>query len=350
MFPRPISHSPRRSGTGFSLVEIMVGLTIGMLGLAIMAQVFALAEGQKRTTTGGADAQTNGAIALYALQHDIRLAGHGGTDLKLFECSVLLRAGVTLSAMAPVVINSASIPAGDANTDTLLVVYGNTNGSPQGDGVTSQPSTAIFAVQTPTSFAVNDRVIATLQNRPTPCALTLDQVANVASPNVTVATGAAGMSNGTLFNLGQTPKILAYAVRGGNLTQCDYMVNDCSNAASTGNEAIWVPTDSNIVSMKAQYGRDTSVPMDAIVDVYDQTTPASACGWAMVSAVRLALVARNALYEKTAVTATAPTWVGTATDPVVLTANADWQNYRYKVLQTVAPIRNVAWMGAQAGC
>ena len=57
MFSCLISHRPRRRVTGFSLIEIMVGLTIGVFGLIVMAQVFAIAEGQKRTTTGGADAR-----------------------------------------------------------------------------------------------------------------------------------------------------------------------------------------------------------------------------------------------------------------------------------------------------
>ncbi|MCX7179106.1 MAG: prepilin-type N-terminal cleavage/methylation domain-containing protein, partial [Proteobacteria bacterium] len=55
---------------GFSLVEIMVGMVIGMLGIIVMMQIFALAEGQKRSTTGGGDAQNTGAIALYGLQRD----------------------------------------------------------------------------------------------------------------------------------------------------------------------------------------------------------------------------------------------------------------------------------------
>ena len=48
-----------RLSAGFSLVEIMIGMVIGMLGIIVMMQIFALSEGQKRTTTGGGDAQNN---------------------------------------------------------------------------------------------------------------------------------------------------------------------------------------------------------------------------------------------------------------------------------------------------
>lgn len=353
-----------RRSTGFGLVEIMIGMVIGMLGIIIMMQVFALSEERKRTTTGGGDALTEGVMALYALQRDIRQSGYGIGDVKVLGCNMLLRAGVTLTAMAPVTINHASIPAGDANTDTLLVVYGNTNGSPQGDGITAQPAATQYAVQTPTSYVANDWVVAAPQTRT--CAttaggvpvLTLDRVVSVASPNVNVTTGVAGMSGGTLFNLGQTPRVVAYAIRSGNLTMCDYTASDCSAAGSTGNAAVWVPIANNIVSLRAQYGRDTTGTMDGVVDVYDQTTPTTICNWARTSAVRLALVARSAQFEKTAVTAAAPVWegssannpTGSAASPINLTGNATWQNYRYKVFQTVVPVRNIAWMGVVTGC
>ena len=392
----PSTTLKRPDSRGFSLVEIMVGMVIGMLGIIVMMQVFALAEGQKRATTGGGDAQNNGAIALYGVQRDIRQAGWGNSDLKVIGCDVLLPStrnaaappAVTLNPMAPVTINHPGIPAGDLNTDTLLVVYGNTNGTPQGDGFVAANAVATtFQVQTPTSFVVNDWVIAIARTRPaqpTSCGTIMDRVNCVgiacaaavpSAANVVVATGAAvnsllgGTPSSTLYNLGQTPKILAYAIRNGNLTLCDYMTSDCGAAGNTDNATIWAPIASNIVSLRAQYGRDTTilaapatVTMDGIVDVYDQTTPTlqtaanvapaptTGCGWARISAIRLVLVARSGQYEKDPVTAAAPAWLGTATTPIDLSANTDWAHYRYKIFQTVVPVRNIAWLGAQTGC
>ena len=393
-------------------------MVIGVLGLIIMMQVFTLSEEQKRATTGGGDAQGSAAIALFGLQRDIRLAGYGASDPKLLGCSVLLRAGVTLAAIAPLTINHASIPAGDANTDTLLLVYGNSNGSPQGDSIPAPPAPAgagvaphTNAVPPPTSFFPAERVTPTPQNRASPCSLTLSTISGTgtgSSANVTVTagTGVAGMSNGTLFNLGQASRVMAYAIRGGNLTRCDYMVNDCGNAANSGNAAIWVPIANNIVSLKAQYGRDTMLglnpldtTMDGVVDWYDQITPygpsamapsppnpapqgtaqpappmnagaagpSYQCAFARISAVRLALVARSASSEKTAVTLAAPIWDGSAAptppdpptagdstgwaaNPIDLSGNASWQNFRYRLIQTVVALRNVAWQGVPSGC
>jgi type IV pilus assembly protein PilW len=360
-FPR----SEYRRHKGFSLVEVMVGMVIGMIGIIVMMQLFSLTEGQKRATTGSGDAQSAGAIALYGLQRDIRQSGYGITDIRLLGCNILLRAGVTLNSIAPVTINHASIPAGDPNTDTLLIVYGNSNSSPQGEVITDQTSAATppYTVAALASFLVNDRVIAAPATRLTPCSLMLDTVTGVGA-NVAVTTGSAGMGQGTLFSLGQAPKVLVYAVHRGNLTVCDYMTSNCAAACTMTDgpaatavggscNASWVPIASNVVSLRAEYGRDTSIPMDAIVDTYDQTTPATACGWSMAAALRLALVVRSGQFEKTVVTAGAPVWAGTTSAtpvPINLTTEANWQNYRYKLYQTTVPLRNVSWLGVQAGC
>ncbi|MFZ2302446.1 MAG: PilW family protein [Gallionella sp.] len=374
-----IAPSQLKESAGFSLVEIMVAMAIGLLGMLIMLQVYSNSEAQKRTTAGGDDAQNAGAIALYGLQRDIQQGGWGISSINLLGCNVQLRAGppaVTLNAIAPVTINHASITGQDANTDTLVIVSGNGNGGQEGDTVNSQLlGNTVYTVASPNEFTAGDRVIA----RPTtlPAACTLDTVTGVGVPgtaDVTVTTGLAGMTNGTLFNLGQTQKIRAYAIRGGNLTVCKYVDinpvtgvdsgNDCGNAANNGNTAIWVPIANNIVSLKAQYGRDTNAaPMDGIVDTYDKTTPTTACGWVSTSSIRVALVARNVQSTQASVTPAAPVWEGTSTvaasaplpanvaDPIdISSTNANWQNYRYKVFQTIVPIRNIAVKGVQTGC
>jgi len=328
----------------------MVGLVIGMLAMIVVMQVFSLFEGQKRTTTGAGSAQNTGAIALYTLQRDIQEAGFGTSQLNFIGCGVTLTSSYTLSTMAPVIINSTDIPAGDTNTDTLLVTYGDTNGPTEGDGITAQPSSATYAVQTPTAFNTSDIVIAEPQSRPSPCSLTMDTVSSISSSNVTVASGVSGMANGTLYNLGKSPTVRAYAIHSGKLTMCDFLTSNCGDATKITDTTVWAPIASDVVSLRAQYGQDTSSPMDGIVDSYGQTSPTTACGWVKTPAIRLALVARNGQYNKNAVTTTAPSWLGSASTPINLTSDTNWQHYRYKVFQTVAPMRNITVMGVQSGC
>ncbi len=353
----------------------MVALAIGMLASIVMLQMFALSEERSRSAVTGSDAQSNGAVTFYQLQSNVARAGYGLNVPALFNCNATwaVASGSNIAKtvrMAPVTINPvftpgvALIPAGDPNTDTLLVMYGNSDGQPEGNRADSSASPT-YTVQMASSFNVGDRVLA----MPTACTadLVIDRVTIVAATTVTVATGAAGSS---LFNLGRGPNslptaagpngptIMAYAIRGGNLTACDFMINDCSLAANTGNAAVWEPIASHIVSLRAQYGHDTAAAahMDGFVDSYNQTTPTSSCDWARVSAVRVALVARSAQFEKTAVTPAAPVWDGSADAAINLskkpdnTDNPDWMNYRYKLFQSVIPLRNIAWMGVTTGC
>lgn len=395
------------ANAGFSMVETMVGLLIGMVGVVVIMQVFALSEAQRRTITGGGDAQTSGAVALQILQRDIRMSGHGWPIFNMAGCGLLLPNGVTLNTMAPLVINDANmVPAGDPNTDTVLILYGNGNSLPKGDPINaSAPSGAnyVYTLNFPT-VAVGDRAIAIPQgmvngSQPSPCTLILATVTAVAQTavgpppvnSVTVSSGLAA-ANGRLYGFGPTPVARAYAVRNGNLTVCDYMVNNCADAAKVGDAAVWVPIAGSIVSLRAQYGRDTRAsPLPPspdgtiypIVDLYDRSTPPlnvpdpanakykAQCGWVRIAAVRLALVARSSQFEKDdgaggnqQVTAKAPTWTGSTAgnpagseaDPFDLSKNPDgsdnkdWQNYRYKVFETVVPIRNPIWQGVNSRC
>jgi type IV pilus assembly protein PilW len=359
---------------GFTLVEIMVAMVIGLLGVLVIMQVFALFEGQKRATSGGADAQNNGVINLYGIERDIRQSGWNLTAPNFIGCNATLPNGYTIP-LAPVTINppDSLVYHGDTNTDTLLVVYGNSNGASEGDVIDAQLVTNQYAVATPTAFNTNDLVVAEPKTRPSPCNLIME-TATVPLPkvNVYVTTGVTGMVTGNLYNLGPRPRILAYAIRNGTLTVCDYMASDCSNSALTSTGSVWVPIGDNIVSMRAQYGRDTNASMDGVVDTYDQATPTTNCGWLKTSAIQIVLVARSAQPEKPGIVATSDSaidWSGQSDSasgitpsilsaPISLTATSvptgySWNNYRYKIFETIIPLRNIATVLAlskDAGC
>ena len=55
---------------GLSLIELMVGVVIGMIAIIIIMQVAITFEGQKRTTVGTAGAMDEGAVGLFTLRKD----------------------------------------------------------------------------------------------------------------------------------------------------------------------------------------------------------------------------------------------------------------------------------------
>ncbi|MEI7432294.1 MAG: PilW family protein, partial [Betaproteobacteria bacterium] len=213
-----------------------------------------------------------------------------------------------------------------------------------------------------------------------------------------------------LFNLGITPSVRVYAIRNKNLTVCDYRANDCGNTTdannTTPNGDVWVPVANNVVSLRAEYGRDTTSAaasatvlagsMAGVVNVWDQVRPTNttppvptvssnstkdtyACGLIRTSAVRIALVARSSQPEKTLdwplltqhVTPSERAWTNRvwmgSDDAAKAIDSAEavrvgifppspdvnwptWQDFRYKVFQTVVPLRNITSQGVLAEC
>ena len=101
----------------------------------------------------------------------------------------------------------------------------------------------------------------------------------------------------------------------------------------------------------------TYVLGDGIIDSFDNTAPVTSADWTQVLAVRIGILARIGNYEKPSVpggncdaTTAMPTWAGSATDAFtainVATATSQDRCFRYRVFETVIPLRNMIWRGA----
>jgi len=112
------ARSGRRSG-GFSLVELMVGVGIGLLCTLVIATVLGATEGRRRGTMQGSDMQVSGSLALYNLQREIATAGYGfANDGAEVGCQLQAKyngAAVTAlpSVLAPVFVTEGANGASD---------------------------------------------------------------------------------------------------------------------------------------------------------------------------------------------------------------------------------------------
>lgn len=350
----PSNKRPTFRQTGFSLVEIMIGLTIGLLATLVIMQVLSVFEAQKRSTTGTADAQTNGSIALYSIGRELQVAGYPlmpvSTDSPLL-CTTLTIDGVVDNSvpnrLSPVVITDGGAAAGAS--DTLTIRYGDT---PSG-GIPTQ----INGVGSPTA---NDITVASnfgcqpgdeaLVVNGTACALT--DVSNGAS-----AVSAAGVVPATvnLQYMNVTAAGANFACLGQNWDEVIYAVNNGSLVRDGS------PIVADIVNIQAQYGVSATAQSNQVTQWVD----ASGGTWAApaladrnrIKAVRIAVVARNAKKELSAVTtacssttSATPTglcaWAGSVASPaptIDLSNDPDWQKYRYRVFETTIPVRNMIW-------
>ena len=382
---------------GFSLVEILVALVIGLFATLVVLQMFTDAERRNRATSSTADAQSTGMIAFYQLQDQVQKSGFGINSVNLLGCPTKWNVvgGALISmpmVLAPVSINpqttngttaTALIPAGDTNTDTLLIFSGNGAGQPEGSKISGQISATSYPLQSISNIAIGDRVILSPDSLPGSCGsgLLVDRITatNSGTSAVTVASGN-GTTIGTaaLYDLGpgpnganavptsttpaNGPSILAYAVRSQQLTVCDFTVNDCSLATKTSDQTIWVPVAANVVSLRALYLDDRGA---ALGHAPTATQPVLACDWAHATAISLVMVTRSDEVEHnpehpnleyvTNAGVNAPVWTYDSAVQVPLsdpssawrTNLADsqtWRKYRYKTLEAPVSLRNIAWI------
>jgi type IV pilus assembly protein PilW len=136
---------------------------------------------------------------------------------------------------------------------------------------------------------------------------------------------------------------------GDNRTLFSY---DLLRAAGAGSDADAMQAIADgVVEMHALYGVDDSpLPAgDRIVDKWVDPSGAYAVNALLTApdtvrqivAVRVALVMRSSLYEKDVVTPGTVTVFGDHSAARTLTVSADDQHYRYRVIDTIVPLRNM---------
>jgi hypothetical protein len=120
---------PSRGG-GFTLVEILVGMAIAMIGMVMMFQAMSVWEARKRTTASGSDAQVTGSIGMFTLERDLKLAGYGFGNAAAMGCTVnaydstRTAPGLFTFPLAPVLITDGDGTVGSTLPDTIAVLYG----------------------------------------------------------------------------------------------------------------------------------------------------------------------------------------------------------------------------------
>src|SRR5207248_6475732 len=80
MAMNPHASKSGRRPSGFGLVEIMIGLVIGLISVLVIYQVYNVAEGFKRNTTATGEAQMAGLFSTFVLGMEL---GNGGSAMAL---------------------------------------------------------------------------------------------------------------------------------------------------------------------------------------------------------------------------------------------------------------------------
>ncbi|GAA0425845.1 PilW family protein [Massilia aurea] len=373
---------------GFSLVELMVSIVIGLLAVMFATRMMTDSESNKDGALGGSESMQNGMMAMFSISADAEQAGYGLNDPILAGCDTIfndskkftmtsaLRGAATVHPLA-----AAVIVHGNAGPDQLTLYSGSAASGTATVRLTTNYNggNQIALDRTPYGFAVGDVIVVAPEDGAGQCALAQISTLNQDAPSIGFASTADRFNTGDLdrtfpgsatrvFNLG----------RAANLPFHTWLVEDgvlrlrATNLGSSGDTAQAVAD--NIVSLKAQYGFDTRAVAafdpelgmqvrewsNTMIDADGDGVVGSAGDYQRVAALRIAVIARNKRPERPGAGGACSTTTealkvfetdqpsGIDAVPVTLDLGVkddpiDWKCYRYRAFESVVPLRNASW-------
>lgn len=356
--------------SGMTLVEILVAVLIGMIGILIITQSYLVNDSFTRSTLGEGGAQTNGLIALYTVERDVRMAGYGLSSSGALGCGSIYWyydpsyssnvSGGTLPnlTLAPVLITVSGTPS---VPDQITVMYSSASERMLPTTIASfNAASSEVTVDGVDGFSANDLILLVGSAGCTMGKITQVQGPaqkvqlnpGVSAPQNPPAWGSFPTTYGSgdaMLNLGN-PVVRRYLIGNGKLQVQDGWF---TSGTATTQDLV-----DGIVDMRALYGKDDgsvagTTANDGIVDAYSNVTPATSAQWLQVLSVRVGVLARIGNYEKPSsgancdATTTQPSWFGGPFGAVdVATATSQDRCYRYRVFETTVPLRNMIWRPA----
>lgn len=385
--------SRRRPSRGLSLIEILVGVAIGLIGIVAIFQAVAVWTKHTQSTSSGGDAQVAGTLALFNIERDLKQAGHGfgkastpvmGCLVSVTDTGPPARAPFTFG-LRPVEI-TVGAPAGAP--DQINVLYGDSSFYVDESILTG--STAISkTLQRRSGFKIGD--LAVVAVNPGASAATascqLVEITDDLSPDgVTLghtdiayssyyrAASAAQVTprfnnpasaplgtTGTMYNLGPQPILNTWSIQGNRVLRRSEGLQIQATAPMDVAEGV--------INLKAEYGYDTNANGqidDAPGNLEWLAALPAGADWRRVLAIRVAVLVRSRQFERSGDPAASVPGVVTATNPYYfddpvnhkfLMTNVDgslpatatvgdpnnWRHYRYRVYERVIPLRNLLW-------
>lgn len=372
---------------GFSVVEMMVSVVVGMLAVMFATRLLATSETEKSAALGSSDSMQNGMLALFSLNYDASQAGWGINDTLVNGCNTLMkdadgfamptvqRGGVDTTPLAPVII----VNHGERSDEISLNAGGSLSGVGNVTLADLYAGGSEIRVTSNNPFGFNRGDVIVVVPEPAGGDCSIAQLSDVDKDILHIASGrynsGAGLLGGVynqgskarVFNLGPADK---FALHTWSVERGVLRLRASNMSGST--DAPKAVVD-NVVAIKAQYGFDARPGFDPVfgaqvtnwsadmLDADGSGIAGDAGDFQRITAVRLAVVARSQVPDKpkgsdgSCDTTTAKltifdsqTPAGVEASPVTVALDvADdqvhWTCYRYRAFETVVQIRNNAW-------
>lgn len=373
----------RRRQKGVSIIELMIGMTMGLLISIALVRSFSSNEVFSRAVSGRADAQMSGAMAFWRMNRELRLSGSGighgpnlwGCPLRVSKNSTTLLPASTpwpepfasttqTLRLVPIAVRNDTGPGG---SDQLIMMAG----SP-GANVVPTPanifSAASIDLNTTTGFSAGDLLIMNDASAAGDCYLGqidntfVPAAAGMAAPTTVPTTNAGAPFNHasgfmdlvaatpagdfTVVNIGATPVIQMVGMNERN----ELVVYDPLQIY-TG--ATPLPVAQNIVQFQALYGVDDGTNGGTLNDnvIDDWVVPDGIFGFdnvhaeagnsLWIKAVRIAMLTRSTTPSGNQSPAQ---WTLFPDQPVekrfLVDIATDKRRFSHEVFDIIVPLRN----------
>ncbi len=386
--------SVKKVTKGFSLLELMVSMVIGLVVTLAISAVMINSEGSRRSSTSVNDINQTGAYLAYVMDRTVRSAGSGfaqqpsvygclldaakslTTILPLPAAAPAPFAGMPLNVrLAPVLIGSGLAGGGG---DVLVVMSGTSGAGDSPQLINTGSATASsFRLPNALSYTKDDLILVGDSAVATGCMV--QQVSGVIADELTMGGDyyrEVGLANLTDFGSGSVTgswsmQLGSWGVGRENSPKFEmFAVNSADNAfygldllQITG--AAPVALAEGVVEMRARYGIDTTSPAavgrrDGILDTWRSPTgsyaysaltdgsAASQTSLRNIVAVRIGLILRTSLQEKADVyKANTPlklfSDLGALEATRTITTGTNASKFRYRTVEFTVPLRNVIY-------
>lgn len=400
MSPKQCCFEPRRRQAGLSIVEMMVGMVIGLIASLVIMQSFSSSEAYRRNISGSGDALQSAAIAAQRLDLIIQEGGSGLARggqwvwgcklLASFSGNVVLpSASAYPSPFASVPQTLRAVPAaiidGGDKSDVIITMAGDSASgnkglafsSATGDSMVVQTPTIGMILKTSAAAAAYDLLLAVprkIADDPGDCRVV--QAAKTMTAPVMTADASLGLKVATFSKLvplnTATYGTIESSIYEKSPAAFHLGLRDNPNFTMLG-----VNSDSellqydllkrfdtqvvgeNVFLIKARYGLDNGVGGDINDNAVDEWVSPSESGWTLadlmdgklatqqrigyVKAIRIAMVVRSSqpIASDAPMTSIKLFQDLASARQFSRTLTSDEQRYQYQAYEWVIPLRNM---------
>lgn len=330
---------PQRNVAGLSLVELLVATAITLIGLLVITQVFAVYEGWKRTTTGIAQSQEGGLLGAFMIEQDLRHAGLGMimncSQINAYNSKATASNNITLSAKPVAIVKNDPVEG----SDRIGILYSSSPFANISAKIQREMATSASTLYVDKGLGFSSGDLVLVGRTSEPCSI-LQVTGQPVSEGQNVTAAGSSWKLPHIYDVNKIypwnpPESQNIFPSGGYLLGASVL--NLGQLQLVYHE--FYVEENTLRMVERNLDGDMSLPHDLIPGVIGLRAEYLPVGINPPTAIRFSLIVRSGNWEKEKVSsATIDYW-----KDETLVLNDESQHYRYRVFQTIVPLKNIIW-------